>query len=55
MRRRFRKGVALWDLHYPEHDDACVSIVKQFLGDFSPDFLLYCGDQLNFDCISFSL
>jgi hypothetical protein len=48
-----KRGVALFDIHYPDHDIACMNIVKEFLKDFKPHHLLLVGDQLNMDSISF--
>jgi len=47
-----KRGVALWDIHCPEHNKACMNIVYQFLKDFRPDYLVLGGDQMDFGCIS---
>ena len=47
-----KRGVALFDIHYPYHDKASMSIVKQFIADFKPYHLIYGGDQLDLGCIS---
>jgi len=47
-----KRGVALFDIHYPEHNKACMNIVYQFLKDFKPDYLVLGGDQMDFGCIS---
>jgi len=47
------RGVALWDIHYPDQDDSCMSIVHQFVDDFNPDYFLLCGDQLDMASISY--
>lgn len=49
---RIKRGVALFDIHWPEHDRACMSIVFKFLKDFEPDYLVLPGDQMDFGCIS---
>ena len=46
------KGVALFDIHFPEHNLAAMEIVFEFLKDFKPDWLVLGGDQLNMDTIS---
>ena len=46
------KGVALYDIHYPLHDKACLNIVYDFIKDFRPDYLVYAGDQMDMDSIS---
>jgi hypothetical protein len=46
------KGVALFDIHYPMHDRACMNVIAQFLKDFKPDYLVYGGDQMQLDTIS---
>ena len=46
------KGVAIWDLHHPEHDKASWLAVKEFIKDFKPDNFVFGGDQQHFDTIS---
>ena len=50
---KIKKGVCLFDIHYPEHDEASMTIVKEFLKDFKPDYMVLGGDQLDLNCISF--
>lgn len=47
-----KRGVALFDIHYPEHNKECMNIVFKFLKDFKPDYLVLGGDQMDFNCIS---
>lgn len=47
-----KRGVALFDIHYPEHNKECMSIAFKFLKDFKPDYLVLGGDQMDFNCIS---
>ena len=47
-----KRGVALWDIHSPEYNKACMNIVFMFLKDFKPDYLVLPGDQMDFGCIS---
>ena len=47
------KGVALFDIHHPKHDKASMNVVKEFIKDFKPDYLVYGGDQEHFDTISY--
>jgi predicted phosphodiesterase len=46
------KGVALFDIHYPEHDEAALEVTFEFLKDFKPDWLILGGDQMTLDAIS---
>jgi len=46
------KGIALFDIHFPYHDQAAMEVVFQFLKDFKPDWLVLGGDQMHFDTIS---
>ena len=46
------KGIALYDLHFPSHDKACLNAVCEFIKDFKPDWLILGGDQLQLDMIS---
>jgi len=47
------RGVALYDIHYPDHDRAALQIALQFIDDFKPDYLVLGGDQMQMDSISF--
>lgn len=47
-----KRGVALFDIHSPEYNIACMNIVFEFLKDFKPHYLVLGGDQLDFGCIS---
>ena len=46
------RGIALFDIHYPDHNRAVINVVMEFIKDFKPDYLVFGGDQLNLDCIS---
>ena len=46
------KGVALFDIHYPDHDKPSINAVFKFMEDFNPDHVIFGGDQLQFDTIS---
>lgn len=50
--KTIKRGVALFDIHYPEHSKECMNIVFDFLADFMPDYLVLPGDQMDFNCIS---
>ena len=47
-----KRGVVLFDIHYPVHNEACMSIVKKFIKDFEPHHLIIGGDALDLACIS---
>lgn len=49
---KIKKVVILPDIHYPEHSVRCLRVVNKFLADFSPDYLVYQGDQLDLGSIS---
>ena len=48
-----QKTVLLPDIHYPHCDKRTMEAVNQFIFDYDPDELVYMGDQLSLDCISF--
>ena len=48
-----RKAVLLPDIHFPEHSIFCMRLVLAFLKDFQPNIIVYQGDQLSLDMISF--
>jgi hypothetical protein len=48
-----KRGVALWDLHYPDVDWKSFKIACDFTVDFKPDFFILGGDQLDLNCISY--
>jgi len=47
-----KRGVALFDIHYPEQDKACMNIVLKFIYDFKPNYIVLGGDQMDLNCIS---
>lgn len=47
-----RKGVVLFDIHYPMHDQAAMAIVLKFIKDFKPSIFIFGGDQLDMGSIS---
>jgi len=49
---KIKRGVALFDIHSPEYNKACMNIVFAFLKDFKPDYFVLGGDQLDLGCIS---
>jgi predicted phosphodiesterase len=50
---KFKKAVLLPDIHYPDHDKKCMKAVISFVKDFRPDVLVFMGDQLTLDPVSF--
>jgi len=48
-----QRTVLLPDIHYPHIDNKVLDSVNQFLFDYDPHEIVYMGDQLTLDCISF--
>jgi hypothetical protein len=48
-----QKTVLLPDIHHPHVDWRGMEAVNQFICDYNPDELVYMGDQISLDCISF--
>jgi len=48
-----QKTILLPDIHYPYCDKRTMDVVNEFIFDYDPDELVYMGDQLSLDCISF--
>ena len=48
-----QKTVLLPDIHHPYFDQRVMESVNEFIFDYDPDELVYMGDQLSLDCISF--
>ena len=48
-----QKTVLLPDIHHPHYDERTMEAVNQFICDYDPDELVYMGDQLTLDCLSF--
>ncbi len=48
-----QKTVLLPDIHHPHYEDRTMEAVNQFIFDYDPDELVYMGDQMSLDCISF--
>jgi len=51
--KRIKRGMALFDLHYPDNDKACTNIAYSFAKEFRPDIFILGGDQMDMNCISF--
>ena len=47
-----KRGIALFDIHSPEHNKACVNVALKFTKDFKPNYFVLAGDQMDFGCIS---
>lgn len=48
-----QKTVLMPDLHYPHVDERVFEVLNEFIFDYDPDELVYMGDQISLDCISF--
>ncbi len=48
-----QKTVLLPDIHHPHCDDRTMDVVNEFIFDYDPDELVYMGDQMSLDCVSF--
>jgi len=50
---KVQKTVLLPDIHHPHVDYKAMGAVNQFICDYDPDELVYMGDQVSLDCISY--
>jgi len=48
-----QKTLLLPDIHHPHYDKRLMDAVNEFIFDYDPDELVYMGDQMSLDCISF--
>jgi len=48
-----KRGIVLFDLHYPDNDKASTNVAYKFTKDFRPDFFVLGGDQMDMNSISF--
>jgi len=48
-----QKTVLLPDIHHPHYEERTMEAVNRFIFDYDPDELVYMGDQISLDCISF--
>jgi predicted phosphodiesterase len=48
-----KRAIILPDIHYPHHEKKAMAAIVKFLADFKPDYLIYLGDQLSLDMVSF--
>ena len=48
-----QKTVLLPDIHHPHCDGRTMDVLNEFIFDYDPDELVYMGDQMSLDCISF--
>lgn len=49
---KVRRGLALYDLHYPTHHKGMWANFLKFVEDFQPDFFVFGGDNLDLEVIS---
>jgi len=47
-----QKTILLPDIHYPHYDERVMDSVGEFIVDYQPHEIVYMGDQLSLDCIS---
>jgi len=48
-----QKTILLPDIHHPHYDERVMDAVGQFIVDYKPNEIVYMGDQLSLDCISY--
>ncbi len=48
-----QKTILLPDIHHPHIDERGMEALNQFMFDYDPDELVYMGDQVSLDCISY--
>jgi hypothetical protein len=46
------RGIAVFDLHYPQHDQRLWSNILRFVEDFRPDVFAWGGDNLDMEPVS---
>jgi len=47
-----KRGIVLFDIHFPDNNKKATNIAYQFTKDWQPDFFILGGDQLDLGCIS---
>ena len=50
---QIQKTVLLPDIHHPHYEERTMESVNRFIFDYDPDEIVYMGDQMSLDCISF--
>lgn len=50
---QIHKVVLMPDLHYPHYENRVFNALNEFIEDYDPDELVYMGDQISLDCISY--
>ena len=50
---QIQKVVLLPDIHYPHYEQRVMDAIDEFIIDYEPNELVYMGDQISLDCISF--
>ena len=48
-----QKTILMPDIHHPHCDRRTMDVLNEFIFDYDPDELVYMGDQVSLDCISF--
>jgi predicted phosphodiesterase len=50
---KIKKAILLPDIHFPHHSIACMHLIEKFMADYKPDVIVYMGDQLELEAVSF--
>jgi len=48
-----QKTILMPDIHYPHYDQRVMEALEEFIIDYQPNELVYMGDQISLDCISY--
>lgn len=48
---KVKKGICVFDLHYPHHHKKLWDNILSVIDDFEPDVFLFGGDNMNFDSV----
>ncbi len=49
---QIQKTVLLPDIHHPHYEERTMEAINNFIFDYDPDELVYMGDQMSLDCVS---
>jgi hypothetical protein len=47
-----KKGVCVYDLHYPQHNSQLWQNILNLVGDLQPDYFLFGGDNLDMEAVN---
>lgn len=49
---QIQKTILMPDIHHPHYEERTMEAINNFIFDYDPDEIVYMGDQMSLDCVS---